>query len=179
MPGSGSDKSARSRDALPMPARHTTPRSSSSQRISGSETSFFPGSSVQVADRGRLRFWLLYAAAWIPLVAIYALLIAQPGMPITDAVIGSLTSVVPAALLGAVVVRLTERITDARPGRAQFLLVHALLAILYGAAWCGTIVASMYWGAPRDVFDTFVNEAIGWQFVSGMMLYALIAGITT
>ena len=139
--------------------------------------SFFPDSTVAGAERGRPRFWLLYAAAWAPLTAIYALLIAQPGMGILDSIIGSLTSVLPAALLGAIVIKLTERITDANPGRARFLVLHALLGVLYGAAWCGAIIASIYWGAPRDVFDSFMKDAAGWQFVSGLMLYALIAGI--
>ena len=141
--------------------------------------SSFLASTVADAERGRRRFWLLYAAAWIPLTAIYALLIAQPGMPILGAIIGSLTSVLPAALLGAIVIRLTDRITDANAGRTRFLVLHALLAILYGAAWCGTIIAGIYWGAPRDVFDGFMKDAVGWQFVSGLMLYALIAGIAT
>jgi hypothetical protein len=141
--------------------------------------SFSPLSTVPVADRGRSRFWLLYTVAWTPLAAVYALLIAQPGSPLRDAIIGSLMSVAPAALLGAVVVKLTERITDANAGRGRFLLLHALLALIYGALWCGVIVASMYWGAPREVLERFVGEAIGWQFVSGLMLYALIAGIAS
>jgi sensor histidine kinase YesM len=139
--------------------------------------SFFPDSTVAVAERGRPRFWLLYAAAWTPLAAIYALLIAQPGMGILDAIVGSLSSVVPAALLGVVIVGLTERIADAKPSRGRFLLVHTLLAIIYGAAWCGAIIASIYWGAPRDVLAAFMKDAAGWQFVSGLMLYAVIAGI--
>ena len=124
------------------------------------------------------RFWLLYSIAWLPLVAIYALLIAQPGMGVLDALTGSLATVLPAALLGALVVRITERMADSSRGRAWFLGIHVLLAIVYGAAWCGTIIASMYWAAPPGVLETFVRDAVGWQFVSAMMLYALIAGIT-
>ena len=139
--------------------------------------SSFPDSTVAGADRGRSRFWLLYAAAWTPLAAIYALLIAEPGVPIPDAIAGSLASVIPAGLLGALVVRLTERITDVNPGRARFLAVHALLALVYASVWCAAIAASIYWGAPREVFRKFIATALGWQFVSGLMLYALIAGI--
>ena len=132
---------------------------------------------MPVAEQRRWRFWLLYAAAWLPLAAIYALLIAQPGTPFIDAIVGSLTSVVPAALLGAGVVKLTERIMDARLGRGRFLALHAVLALGYASAWCGSIIAGIYWGAPRSVFDAFMKTAAGWQFVSGLMLYALLAGI--
>ncbi len=132
---------------------------------------------MPLAEPPRRRFWLLYAAAWTPLAAIYALLIAQPDMPVIDAIAGSLASVVPAALLGVGVVRLTERIMDARPGRVRFLAMHTALAVLYGGAWCAAIIASMYWGAPRSVYDAFIRTAAGWQFVSGLMLYALLAGI--
>ncbi|HEX6642153.1 MAG TPA: sensor histidine kinase [Thermoanaerobaculia bacterium] len=128
---------------------------------------------------GRSRFWLIYAAAWLPLAAIYALLIASRGMTLYDAIGGSLSSVVPAALLGAVVVRLTERIAAGDSGRARFLALHGALGLAYAAAWCGAIIGSMYWGAPRAIFDDFVRNAAGWQFVSGLMLYMLIAGITT
>ena len=135
--------------------------------------------TVADADHGRPRFWLLYAAAWIPLAVIYALLIAEPGVPIPDAITGSLMSVIPAALLGAMVIRLTERITDATPGRARFLALHTMLALFYAVGWCGAIAASIYWGAPREVFDKFLQTALGWQFVTALMLYALIAGIAS
>jgi len=132
---------------------------------------------VPAGNRGRPRFWLLYTTAWTPLAVIYALLIAKPGVPILDAISGSLSSIVPAALLGAIVVKLTERITDANSGRMRFLVQHALLGILFAAVWSGAVIASIYWGAPREVFDAYMKNAVGWQFVSGMMLYALIAGI--
>jgi hypothetical protein len=137
----------------------------------------FQLSTVSSVRASRRRFWLLYAAAWTPLAAVYALLIHQPETSVVDAIIGSLMSVVPAALLGAAVVRLTERITDANPGRARFLVLHSVLALTYAAAWCGVIIASLYWGAPREVYTAFVKTAAGWQFVSGVMLYSLIAGI--
>ncbi len=134
---------------------------------------------MAAAERSRTRFWLVYAAAWLPLAAIYALLIASRGMTVYDAIGGSVSSVVPAALLGAIVVRLTERIAASDVGRARFLALHGALAVAYAAAWCGAIIASMYWGAPRAIVDDFVRNAAGWQFVSGLMLYILIAGITT
>jgi len=133
---------------------------------------------VPRAERGRPQFWLVYAAAWLPLAAIYALLIASRGMTAADALGGSLSSVIPAALLGVVVIRLTERIAASDSGRWRFLILHGVLALGYAAVWCGAIIGSMYWGAPREIVNDFVRNAAGWQFVSGLMLYTLIAGIT-
>ncbi len=130
-------------------------------------------------DRARPRFWLLYAAAWTPFAAIHALLVMTQGAPFSQALIASLTTVVPAAVLGAFVWRFAERPAMRTKSRARFLLTHAALAIGFAAAWTLVIVASIYYGAPRSVFDNFVRNAIGWQFLSALTLYAVIAGIAS
>ena len=69
---------------------------------------------MRVERAQRLRFWLLYAAAWTPFAVLYAVLIGQQGAPPAGAVFGSLTTVVPAALLGAAVWRIAGRVGRAR-----------------------------------------------------------------
>jgi LytS/YehU family sensor histidine kinase len=50
---------------------------------------------------------------------------------------------------------------------------------VFAAAWALSIAASIYIGAPRSLFDEFLRNAIGWQFLSGLMLFGVIAGIAT
>ena len=130
-------------------------------------------------DRSRGRFWLLYAAAWTPFAAIHTLLVMGQGASFGRALTGSLTTVVPAALLGAFVWRFAERPALRAKSRALFLLTHAALAIAFAAGWTLVIVASIYYGAPRSVFDNFLRNAIGWQFLSALTVYAVVAGIAS
>lgn len=130
-------------------------------------------------DRFRARFWLLYAAAWTPFAAIHTLLVMTQGAPLFDALTGALTTVIPAALLGAFVWRFAERPTMRAKSRTRFLLTHAALAIGFATVWTLVVVASIYYGAPRSVFDNFLRNAIGWQFLSALTLYAVIAGIAS
>jgi signal transduction histidine kinase len=133
---------------------------------------------VPSPDPSRRRFWLLYAAAWMPFIALYAVMIARQGAPLLGALIGSFSNVAPAALFGAFVWRFAERQSTAY-SRIRFLGKHATLAILFAAAWSLCIAASIYLAAPRSVLDDFLRNAIGWQFLSGLMLYGVIAGIAT
>lgn len=130
-------------------------------------------------DRSRGRFWLLYAAAWTPFAAIHTLLVMGQGASFGRALAGSLTTVVPAALLGAFVWRFAERPTTRARSRAGFLLTHAALAVAFATVWTLVIVASIYYGAPRSVFDNFLRNALGWQFLSALTVYAVVAGIAS
>jgi signal transduction histidine kinase len=127
--------------------------------------------------RSTLKFWLLYAAAWSPLAVVYGVLIAQRGVPPAIAASSGLTSVLPAALLGAVVYVITGRIGGPDRGRLRLVTLHTLLAILYSALWSASIVAMMWVNAPESARTDFVRNALGWQLVSGLMIYGVIAGI--
>lgn len=101
------------------------------------------------------------------------------GAPLLGAVLGSLATVAPAALLGAFVWRFAQRPATLASSRVRFLLMHAGLATIFAALWTLTIIASIYYGAPRAVLEQFLRNAVGWQFLSGLTLYAVIAGIAT
>jgi hypothetical protein len=134
---------------------------------------------VASPDRSRGRFWLLYAAAWTPFAAIHTLLIMAQGAPFGRALTASLTTVAPAAVLGAFVWRFAERPAMRATRRARFLLTHALLAIVFATLWTVVIVASIYYGAPRSVFDGYLRNSIGWQYLSALTVYAVVAGIAS
>jgi two-component system LytT family sensor kinase len=134
---------------------------------------------VPSPDRSRRRFWILYAAAWTPFAAIYALLLMAQGAPLGGALAGSVSTVAPAALLGAFVWRFAQRPTTLASSGLRFLVKHALLAVAFATAWTLTIVASIYYGAPPSVMDQFLRNAVGWQFLSALTLYAVVAAIAT
>ena len=130
-------------------------------------------------ERSRGRFWLLYAAAWTPFAAIHTLLVMSQGAPFGRALSASLTTVAPAALLGAFVWRFAERPVAPANSRARFLLTHAALAFVFAILWTIVIIASIYYGAPRSVFDGYLRNSIGWQFLSALTVYAVVAGIAS
>jgi sensor histidine kinase YesM len=124
--------------------------------------------------------WLAYAAAWVPVVAVFALLIAgqraDTSMTVASALVASVLSVLPAALLGVVVWHLTGRIHPAARGRGAFIAVHVGLAFLYGALWDVILIVQMLVATPREYAREFIDDAAGWQLLTGMMLYGLLAG---
>jgi signal transduction histidine kinase len=124
-----------------------------------------------------LKFWLLYAAAWSPLAVVYGVLIAQRGVPPAIAASSGFTSVVPAALLGAVVYVVTGRIGGPDRGRFRLVALHVALALAYATLWSASILAMMWLDAPESARTDYVRNALGWQFVSGLMVYGVIAGI--
>jgi signal transduction histidine kinase len=134
---------------------------------------------VPSPDPSRGRFWLLYAAAWTPFAAIYALLLVAQDAPLLGAVTGSISTVAPAALLGAFVWRFAERPSTLASGRLRFLVQHASLAVAFATLWTLTTLASIYFGAPPDVMEQFLRNAIGWQVLSGLTVYAVVAGIAS
>lgn len=133
---------------------------------------------MAAADRTRRRSWLLYVAAWVPFIILYALLVARGGAPWLGAVLASVATNAPVVLLGALVLRGSERLNALAHRRWAFVAVHLLLAAVFAAVWCASIVAIMFLGAPPQVVEDFLRDAVGWQFLSGMMLYAVIAGIS-
>jgi signal transduction histidine kinase len=131
------------------------------------------------ASVAALKFWLLYAAAWMPFAVLYAVLIGQRGAPPLDAAASALSTVLSAALLGIGVHWITGRVGGPERGRVRLLALHSLLAVAYSAAWSASIVLMIWLGAPESVLADFVRYSLGWQFLSGLMVYGVIAGVST
>jgi two-component system LytT family sensor kinase len=130
-----------------------------------------------VNSRPSLKFWFLYAAAWSPLAVVYGVLIAQRGVPPAIAASSGFTSVLPAALLGAAVYLMAGRIGGPDRGRLRLAAVHLILAVVYAGLWSASILAMMWIDAPESARVDYIRYALGWQFVSGLMVYGVIAGI--
>jgi two-component sensor histidine kinase len=131
--------------------------------------------------RERIRFLSAYFAAWVPAAALYAFMIHQQtearARSLASAIWGGAESMLAAALLGLIVWRLTQQLGERSRPLTAIVAAHAGMAIVYTAAWNAWIVASMYFFAPRIVFDTYVQFGLGWNILTGLLIYGMVAGI--
>ena len=121
----------------------------------------------------RPRFLLIYFAAWIPLAALYAALVAQRSAVI-DGVLSGLTTMGMAAVLGLGARFLSRRVQPRARGRTFFIAWHAVLSVAYSALWTGSIAWMIYANAPAETWRYIVQNALGWQFLFGLVLYGLL-----
>jgi hypothetical protein len=120
--------------------------------------------------RRRFGFWLVYGLAWIPVATSYRTFYAgHLGQPLDAAITKSVTGVLPADSLGAVIVTICERLAWSRKRRLILLAVHSILAVLFfefdfrriGSAECVN-AADVLAAPPTDISpDLLPFGAIG------------------
>ena len=121
----------------------------------------------------------LLVLAWIPVWALYALLIGpanpiHPGSTMTHAAVMALRSISVAAALGFLVKQLTDRVEWPHPFRPTFALVHVGGALLYSHLWV-TIAAFVENLIRPGAFHSYFAMLVP-NLVLGAWLYAMIAG---
>jgi hypothetical protein len=124
------------------------------------------------------RVWLglQLAAAWLPMWALFTLLIhAAHDNPLDAAAIGSLRMVVPGALLGIYVYRFTMRTPWPHPFRIGFAGVHFLAALLYSACWL--LLVTLIDSAVSGHVAIRIGSGIGPFLIMGVWLYIMVAGV--
>jgi signal transduction histidine kinase len=130
----------------------------------------------------RARGVALYAAAWLPLVGIYAAVLevmSAGAMPVVDTLLAALANLAAPALLGGVVWFVVQRVpwTDGRT--ARFLALHSILATLFAFAW---VMWELFLLGPTGPirppnYDMW-RYVLPWQALIGFMLYAVVAGVS-
>src|SRR5262245_4625292 len=90
----------------------------------------------------RVQMWALYAAAWLPFAAMYSVIItrSQP-MSAGQSLAHGFWYVLPAALLGVGVWRITQVVAWPPRNRWAFFATHVLLATVFAALWVFAEVA--------------------------------------
>jgi two-component system LytT family sensor kinase len=121
--------------------------------------------------RGR-SLWV-YFASWLPFAVLYGVAVQLSGAPLLGSALSALTSVGAAAVLGLVAVRLMPIPPNGRRLGAV-LIRHAAIGVVYSALWAAVIAAQVYLNAPRATWEAFLDTAIRWQFVTGVILYTLL-----
>ena len=136
-----------------------------------------------MAAAGRTwRFWVAYAAAWLPHATIYAtIFFIAAGPSIPRAIFWTLCNVGSAALLGVVVLRLCDRLPWTPYGRARFFAVHVAAALTYATAWISFMMLLLSIeqsiAAGRWTPTAFAGAIVAWSVLLGVMIYATIASI--
>lgn len=125
--------------------------------------------------------WLQLIIGWLPVWAMYSLLVspANPihsNAPLGGAVIRGLIAVSIAAALGLLVQRFTDRLPWPHPFRAGFVAIHLLAAALYSIAWHG-LKGGIEFLIHRDAGAAFHFLLLP-SFVLGVWLYVMVAGVS-
>jgi two-component sensor histidine kinase/branched-subunit amino acid transport protein len=124
------------------------------------------------------RFLLWYAASWGAFTLVYAgLLLPETDRTVAAAVRDAVEALVPAALLGLGVWRLSERLPWGRRRTLRFAAVHVIAALVYTAIWSGsTTLQIAVWSTPAALAG-YLKRSLGWQLLQGVMVYSVLAGI--
>ena len=130
---------------------------------------------------GQVAWRAAYAAAWVPILAIYTALFVQMGATPFQAARGAAFSVVPAALLGVPLVSLS--ISPPQSGGLRLLAAHLARGAAFIAAVASVwallriadfVVAQGSFGAAEA---TMLVRNVGWQALLGILFYAVLAAI--
>jgi signal transduction histidine kinase len=132
--------------------------------------------------RKRFGFWLVYAVAWLPFAASYTTYyVRHLGRPLSEAVLTSLTGILPAALLGVGVIALCARLPWSGKRRALFVSTHLVLGVLYFEVWMGAVRLLSGLEEKIENAGAFGSRPSAAPFdtgmISGLMIYATIAAI--
>lgn len=144
-----------------------------SARSTPRPASLTPPRRASRAARGLV--WLHLFIAWLPVWVLYSSLIAAAhDTGLRRAAVAGSRAIGIAALLGLLVQRLTDRVQWPRPLTVRFVLVHAVAALAFAAAWVGLTsmverAVSGRWFLPPSGLYAFL--------ILGGWLYFMVAGI--
>lgn len=129
----------------------------------------------EAESRGRVRWWV-YAAVWVPLVTIYVAGFIFGGASAGFALRGAIANLLPAALLGTLLVQLPRRLPWPEATRTRFFGIQA--GIL-----CGFIIVSaLGWAAlvliDQYAFGTGSSLKIDLRFLPFRVLNDLLIYLT-
>jgi sensor histidine kinase YesM len=123
------------------------------------------------------RFWLVYSAVWLPYGALYvAIFSLSQGEPLSSSIVSALINVVPAALLGTVVLQV-PRVAPWSGSAFRFIAVHLLGAITFSSLWYAAIVTGLGLRQGLGTMPWFRGAALHWMLFQGILLYLVIATV--
>jgi sensor histidine kinase YesM len=123
------------------------------------------------------RFWLVYSAVWLPYGASYAALFSlSQGLPLSSSIVSALINVVPAGLLGALVLRV-PRVAPWSGALPRFIIVHLVGAIAFSVLWYVALVFGLGLRNGLGTLPWFRGAALHWMLFQGILLYLVIATV--
>jgi len=128
---------------------------------------------------GRVRNWLLYASAWVPVAVAYGHLIGgERGLSGWATVVEGIEAAVFPALLGVIVWWITGRLHWPARRPVVFFLQQLLLVAAYTVVWLLLVLGSIAMGTGLARAIDITRTFAGWQLVSGVWTYGITAGIS-
>jgi hypothetical protein len=126
--------------------------------------------------RSRGWVWLQLGVAWLPMWALFTVLVATVhGTPLAYGALRSLSMIVPGALLGVLVYRFTVVMPWPHPFRLRFIAVHILAAATYAVCWL--LLISVIDSIVTLHLAIAVGPGIAAFFMTGLWLYLVVAGV--
>ncbi|HEY9226543.1 MAG TPA: hypothetical protein VIP11_07860, partial [Gemmatimonadaceae bacterium] len=127
-------------------------------------------------SRTRAQMWAWYAAAWIPLAAMYSIVITrQQPMSIGQSLVRGVWYVLPVPLLGVGVWWLTRVLVWPPKSRWRFFITHAFLASAFAGLWLFAEVAiiarSTGFAQAIEICKTFAV----YQSVDAVLFYGILS----
>ena len=123
---------------------------------------------------------LLYAAAWLPCLTIYFVALLINKMPPGASIRGAIAGVLPAALLGILVLRLAIHLRWDDRRKARFFLAHgaALIGFMLGSTGSFALLVGIDEYFAHGKFVARIDpRVIPWRMFMDLLMYSVIASI--
>lgn len=138
--------------------------------------------ATDARTRSVLRFALVYAACWTPLIAIYGgvLPVMTAGtLSAPRTVLLAFANAFGPAAMGVPIWWLSGQLRWPDRKVDVFFTVHAALSVVYALGWMAwefTIMGPV--GGARTIDYTMLRYVLPWQAVIGFILYGVVAGVS-
>jgi hypothetical protein len=120
--------------------------------------------------------WLQLAIAWLPMWALFTLLIVLAHeTPLAFAAARSLSMIAAGAVLGVVVYKFTERMPWPYPFRLRFVASQVLAAAAYAVCWW--LLISAIDSIVHGHLTVVVGPGVSLFLATGIWLYVVVAGV--
>jgi signal transduction histidine kinase len=124
----------------------------------------------------RIWIWVQLFIGWLPVWVLFTLLMMSAHQASAgEAGLIALRMIVAAAVLGIAVYRFTARLHWPHPFRLRFVAQHVVAAGLYSTIWL--LLNSLIESAFRQHWVMVIGPGLGPYLVTGVWLYAMIAGV--
>lgn len=124
----------------------------------------------------RLRPWLLYWLAWIPIGGLYTAALASEISSLREAIAGGALAVLVAGLMGMGIWRLSGRLPWPDRQRGRFAAIQIVAALVFVTIWVGAIYGRIALGEGWESTSRIVRSDAGWTLLMGFWLFGLITG---
>jgi sensor histidine kinase YesM len=124
----------------------------------------------------RAQMWAWYAAAWVPLAALYSIIITrQRPMSAGDSLRSGVGYVLPVALLGVGVWWLTRIVVWPPKSRWRFFVTHAFLAATFAGLWLFAEVALIAVGTGFALAIQISKSFALFQSLDALLFYGILS----